>query len=200
MRLKLDSFSLLYRYYHDNQPVLGRRPPQAESRTPSDVMQDPYCHSSSIKVERPAEVAFEIMSEGIKQGRWTWGSFDRTEVEPGLFMGHSVFTGRATYVKLHVDRPRLVVDYEVGPSKDALQFRNMSRVIPGQRAQAGPEFMRRHAVVLAACVANRCGLDSVRMHPRGGDVPDQGSAGARHHRFIVVRTRDRSVTTAQALW
>ena len=101
-------------------------------------MQDPYCHSSSIKVERPAEVAFEIMSEGIKQGRWTWGSFDRTEVEPGLFMGHSVFTGRATYVKLHVDRPRLVVDYEVGPSKDALQFRNMSRVIPGSVLKLDP--------------------------------------------------------------
>jgi hypothetical protein len=101
-------------------------------------MQDPYCHSSSIKVERPAEIAFEIMSEGIKHGRWTWGSFGRTEVEPGPFMGHSVFTGRATYVKLHVDRPRLVVDYEVGPSKDAMQFRNMSRVIPGSVLKLDP--------------------------------------------------------------
>lgn len=94
-------------------------------------MEDPFCHTSSIKVDRPAEAAFEIMSDGLKQGRWAWGSSDREEVEPGLFLGRSVFTGQEKYVRLHVDRPRLVVDYEVGATKDVLQFRNMSRVIPG---------------------------------------------------------------------
>ncbi len=100
-------------------------------------MQDPYCHSSSILVERPAEVAFEIMADGLKQGNWAWGSAGRTEVEPGLFLGHSIFTGRQTYVRLHVDRPRLMVDYDVGPSKEAMQFRNMSRVIPGALLKRG---------------------------------------------------------------
>lgn len=102
-------------------------------------MQDPHCHSSSIHVMRPAEIAFEIMSEGLKQGQWTWGSFDRTEVEPGLFMGHSVFTGKQTYVRLHVDKARLTVDYEVGGSPDAMQFRNMSRVIPGATLRMAPD-------------------------------------------------------------
>ncbi len=102
-------------------------------------MQDPYCHSSSVRVERPAEVAFEIMSDGLKQGRWTWGSFERTEVEPGLYRGHSVFTGRETYVRLHVDRARLLVDYDVGPSKDMMQFRNMSRVIRGGLLKIGDD-------------------------------------------------------------
>lgn len=94
-------------------------------------MQDPHCHSSSIMVERPASVAFEIMSEGLKQGQWTWGSFQRREMKPGLFVGQSVFSGKDTYVRLDVDRKRLLVDYEVGPSEEAMQFRNMSRVIPG---------------------------------------------------------------------
>ncbi len=94
-------------------------------------MNDPFCHSSSIAVNRPALEAFEIMSDGIKQGRWAWGSFDRSEIEPGLFAGTSVFTGKQTLVRLNADRERLMVDYEVGASKESMQFRNMSRVIPG---------------------------------------------------------------------
>lgn len=71
------------------------------------------------------------MSDGLLQGRWAWGSYDRREAAPGLFVGRSVFTGKDTYVRLHVDRARLQVDYDVGPSPEAMQFRNMSRVIPG---------------------------------------------------------------------
>ena len=52
-------------------------------------MKDPHCHSSSILVERPAQVAFEIMSDGLLQGQWAWGSANRSEVEPGLFKGTS---------------------------------------------------------------------------------------------------------------
>ncbi|MEK6347370.1 MAG: hypothetical protein V4764_07815 [Burkholderia sp.] len=96
-------------------------------------MQDPHCHSSSILVARPAEAAFEIMSDGLLQGRWAWGSFDRREVEPGLFVGTSVFSGKATYVRLHADRARLQVEYEVGGSPDTMQLRNISRVVPGHQ-------------------------------------------------------------------
>ncbi|QGZ64670.1 hypothetical protein [Paraburkholderia acidisoli] len=100
-------------------------------------MQDPFCHSSSILVERPAEVTFAIMSDGIRQGRWAWGSFDRREAAPGLFVGASVFSGKDTYVRLHVDQERFVVDYEVGASPETMQFRNMSRVIPGPLLKLG---------------------------------------------------------------
>jgi hypothetical protein len=94
-------------------------------------MIDPHCHSSSILVERPAEAAFDLMADGVQQGRWAWGSFDRHEVAPGLFLGTSIFTGKPTYVRLHADRARLLVDYDVGPNPDAMRFRNMSRIIPG---------------------------------------------------------------------
>ena len=102
-------------------------------------MLDPHCHSSSIVVERSAALAFELMSDGLKQGSWAWGSFDRREVEPGLFCGTSIFSGKETYVRLHVDRDHLQVDYEVGGSKEAMQFRNMSRVIPGDVLKMGPD-------------------------------------------------------------
>jgi hypothetical protein len=74
-------------------------------------MQDPHCHSSSIAVSRPAESAFEIMSDGLKQGRWALGSLTRREVEPGLFVGQSSFTGKDTYVRLNADPSRFIVDY-----------------------------------------------------------------------------------------
>ena len=38
-----------------------------------------------------------------------------------------------------VDRDHLQVDYEVGGSKEAMQFRNMSRVIPGDVLKMGPD-------------------------------------------------------------
>ena len=94
-------------------------------------MQDPHCHSSSISVGCAAEAAFEIMSNGLKQGQWALGSMNRREVEPGIFHGQSVFTGKSLYVRLNADRERLLVDYEVGPSREAMGFRHMSRVIPG---------------------------------------------------------------------
>jgi hypothetical protein len=95
-------------------------------------MIDPHCHTSSILVSVTPAAAFEIMSDGIKQGAWAWGSFDRREVEPGLFVGTSVFDGKQTYVRLKPDVDRLLVDYEVGRSPDQMQFRNMARIIPGE--------------------------------------------------------------------
>lgn len=102
-------------------------------------MIDPHCHSSSIMVERSAVAAFDLMSDGLKQGQWAWGSANRTEVEPGLFRGTSTFTGNQTFVRLHVDRNRFQVDYEVGPARESMQFRNMSRVIPGDVLRMGSD-------------------------------------------------------------
>ncbi|MFG6565660.1 hypothetical protein ACGYLI_15685 [Sulfitobacter sp. 1A13421] len=95
-------------------------------------MSDEYCHSSSIRVDRPAEVVFSLMSDGLKQGHWAWGSFQREAIENQTFCGTSVFTGKKTYVKLLPDLERMIVDYEVGGSLNKMQFRNMSRVIEGQ--------------------------------------------------------------------
>lgn len=102
-------------------------------------MQDRHCHTSSITVNRPAEIAFDIMSDGVRQGEWAWGSANRAEEAPGLFVGTSVFTGKKTWVRLNVDPARFQVDYEVGGSPEAMQFRNMSRVIPGDLLKIGAD-------------------------------------------------------------
>lgn len=102
-------------------------------------MQDHHCHTSSIIVNVPAEKAFVIMSDGLRQGDWAWGSANRTEVEPGLFVGTSVFSGKRTWVRLNADSARYQVDYDVGGSKEAMQFRNMSRVIPGDLLKIGAD-------------------------------------------------------------
>ncbi|MGE0733847.1 MAG: hypothetical protein AB7G15_11500 [Alphaproteobacteria bacterium] len=102
-------------------------------------MIDPHCHTSSIEVAVPAAAAFEIMADGIKQGQWAWGSFDRREAAPGLFVGTSVFDGKETWVRLHADRERLTVDYEVGRSPETMQFRNAARVIPGPTLGRGAD-------------------------------------------------------------
>lgn len=102
-------------------------------------MQDHHCHTSSITVNRPANVAFGIMSDGIRQGSWAWGSADRTEEAPGLFVGTSVFSGKKTWVRLNADPSRFQVDYDVGGSPETMQFRNMSRVIPGDLLKIGAD-------------------------------------------------------------
>ena len=94
-------------------------------------MIDSFCHTSSIAVAVPPETAFKIMADGIEQGRWAWGSWQRREVEPGLFVGTSLFDDKETWVRLHVDRSRLTVDYDVGRTRDKMQFRNAARVLPG---------------------------------------------------------------------
>ena len=102
-------------------------------------MIDPHCHTSSILVSVPADRAFEIMSDGIKQGQWAWGSWQRREVSPGLFVGTSIFDGQETYVRLNTDAARFQVDYDVGRSPEKMQFRNMSRVIPGDVLHHGDD-------------------------------------------------------------
>jgi hypothetical protein len=102
-------------------------------------MQDPHCHTSSIAIARGAQAAFEIMSNGLRQGQWALGSMNRREVEPGIFLGQSAFSGKDLYVRLNADRARLIVDYEVGGSREAMQFRHMSRVIPGPMLKMEPD-------------------------------------------------------------
>src|SRR5262245_15532081 len=102
-------------------------------------MQDPHCHSSSIAIGSTAEAAFDLMSNGVRQGHWALGSMQRREVAPGIFLGVSIFSRKDLYVRLNADRARLLVDYEVGPSREAMQFRHMSRVIPGPTLKMSPQ-------------------------------------------------------------
>lgn len=94
---------------------------------------DPYCHSASIDVAAPAAAAFAFMADGLKQGRWAFGSWDREALEGGVFAGTSLFSGARTYVRIRADRDHLMVHYDVGGAPDAgeLMPRIVARIVPG---------------------------------------------------------------------
>ncbi len=95
-------------------------------------MIDPHCHTSSIAVAVPAETAFRFMADGIKQGDWAFGSWQRRKLEDGVFVGTSLVDGKQTYVRIHADEGLLLVDYDVGASPQALTpRRNSARIVPG---------------------------------------------------------------------
>ena len=95
--------------------------------TASDI----HCHTASIAVAVAPETAFAFMADGIKQGEWAFGSWQRTQVGDGLYAGTSLFTGQQTYVRIDADAEKLAIDYAVGASPDALSPRIMARIIPG---------------------------------------------------------------------
>jgi hypothetical protein len=71
------------------------------------------------------------MADGIKQGEWTFGSWDRRQVGEQLFVGRSMFDDKETYIKIDADEERLVVYYRIGEDPGRLQMRNMARIVRG---------------------------------------------------------------------
>ncbi len=94
-------------------------------------MSDRLCHTASIQVGVPAERAFAFMADGMKQGEWAFGSWQRRQVADDLFVGTSLFSGRQVYVRLTPDAGRMLVHYAVGPDSEQLLPRVIGRVVPG---------------------------------------------------------------------
>ena len=92
---------------------------------------DRFCHTATAEVAVDAKTAFLFMADGIKQGRWALGSWDRRQVEEDLFVGTSLFDGQETWVRISADPEQLLIDYFVGRSPDSLLPRNSARIIPG---------------------------------------------------------------------
>ena len=95
--------------------------------TDSDI----HCHTASIAVAVLPPIAFDFMADGVKQGQWSFGSWQRNQVADGLFTGTSLFTGQVSYVSIKTDPGKLLIDYAVGPDADNLSPRIMARIIPG---------------------------------------------------------------------
>lgn len=92
---------------------------------------DPHCHTCSCAVETPARQAFDYMADGIRQGEWTFGSWDRRQVGEQLFVGRSMFDDKETFIRIDADAERLVVYYRIGDDPEHLQARNMARIVSG---------------------------------------------------------------------
>jgi hypothetical protein len=92
---------------------------------------DRLCHTSSIEVNCPAEVALAYLADGLKQGDWTFGSWERRQIGDNLFAGTSLFDRRETFVRIRPDRANLLVYYDVGVDPGDLRTLNVIRVVPG---------------------------------------------------------------------
>jgi hypothetical protein len=88
-------------------------------------------HAASVEVAVPAERAFDYLSDGLAQGDWTLGSWNREQVGDNLFRGTSLFDGGDTYVTLLPNAEALLVDYLVGSSPEEMLRVNAARVVPG---------------------------------------------------------------------
>jgi hypothetical protein len=89
------------------------------------------CQVASIELAVPAERAFAYLADGMKQGEWALGSWNRRQLDDGLFAGTSLFDGSELVVRLTGYPEHLLVEYEVGPSADDLRPLVWARVVPG---------------------------------------------------------------------
>jgi len=88
---------------------------------------DPHCHTCTCEVRAPAQAAFDYMSDGLKQGEWTFGSWDRRQLSDNMFVGTSMFDNKETYIRIEIDPENFIIYYHLGADKDELVARNMAR-------------------------------------------------------------------------
>jgi hypothetical protein len=92
---------------------------------------DPLCHTVSVEVNRPAEKAFDYLSDPQKLGCWALGCFNTQSAgKEGLYKGISLFDGSETWVRIEADVKRLIIDYHVGSPNHQLP-RISTRIMPG---------------------------------------------------------------------
>jgi hypothetical protein len=88
-------------------------------------------HAASVEIAVPAERAFAYLADGMKQGQWALGSWNRRPAGDGLFAGDSLFDGSELLVRLDAHPERLLVEYHVGRTPDTLRPLVWGRVVPG---------------------------------------------------------------------
>jgi hypothetical protein len=98
-------------------------------------------HTASERVATGAREAFAFLADGLSLGRWALGCFETKALGEGLFIGHSLFDGKALYVRIAADAARLAVTYHVGSSPDRLSPRIAARVAKGEADGAAPQCM-----------------------------------------------------------
>ena len=96
-----------------------------------------WAQVASVEVAVPAEKAFAYLADGMKQGEWALGSWNRRPVGDGLFAGTSLFDGRELLIRLVAVPELLLVEYHVGRSPESLSPLVWARVVPGPVVGAG---------------------------------------------------------------
>ncbi|MCW2954324.1 MAG: hypothetical protein JWQ48_3494 [Conexibacter sp.] len=99
----------------------------------------PPAHCASVEVAVPARAAFDFMADGLKQTHWALGSWNRRELDDGVFVGTSRFTFEELYVRLEAHPELLLVDYHGGSDPDDLHWIVQARIVPGDQLGIGEQ-------------------------------------------------------------
>jgi hypothetical protein len=92
-------------------------------------------HTATATIGVTAEEAFAFMTDGHCVGRWALGSFGTEALGDGIFVGHSLFDGKALYLRCEGNPSGLAVTYHVGSQPDRLTPRISARVTRSEAAR-----------------------------------------------------------------
>ena len=90
-----------------------------------------HAHEASIEIAVTAERAFAYLADGMKQGEWALGSWNRRPAADDVFVGNSLFDGSELSIRLTAHPELMLVVYDVGSSADHLSPLVWGRVVPG---------------------------------------------------------------------
>jgi hypothetical protein len=108
----------------------------------SDGERRDLVHTASATVAVGARRAFAFLADGVSLGRWSLGCFETKAAGDGVFVGHSLFDGKAFYVGIDPAEAELVVTYRVGSQPDRLAPRITAKVVPLEPDSAAGELCR----------------------------------------------------------
>ena len=88
-------------------------------------------HSTSVRIERPAEDVLDFMADPENLSLWSFGTWNVEIDETGLVKGTSIGDGSVAYVRIAANRKHGLIDYLVGVDRDKILPRIFARVSPG---------------------------------------------------------------------
>jgi hypothetical protein len=88
-------------------------------------------HTTTLRIDVEARVAFDFLADPLRLGRWSLGCFDtKLAGSPGLYTGVSLYDASRAWFRIDADPTRLIVDYHVGDAASQVP-RISARVVPG---------------------------------------------------------------------
>ena len=88
--------------------------------------------TAAIHIEADAQTVFAYVTDPHKLNRWSFGTWETSIRSDGLVKGQSLATGATAFLRMDMDRDRLLVDYLLGGTADVLIPRISARVIPAE--------------------------------------------------------------------
>ena len=89
-------------------------------------------YTVTAAVPAPARFAFDYLADPAKVGEWALGALHAKPRGGGVYVGASIADGETVAYRVDADAKRLLVDYLVGGTPEALVMRISARVIPGE--------------------------------------------------------------------